>query len=60
MPTAPAPVVTGWQPATVTAIRPETATATTISLRPAAPFDHVPGQHVVVRLTAPDSTSTSA
>jgi ferredoxin-NADP reductase len=56
---APAPVATGWQPATVTAIRPETATATTISLRPAAPFDHVPGQHVVVRLTAPDGYRAS-
>ena len=56
---APSPVATGWQPATVTAIAPETATATTITLRPAAPFEHVPGQHLVVRLTAPDGYRAS-
>jgi ferredoxin-NADP reductase len=43
-----------WQDATVTARRRETASAVTISLRPSAPLGHLAGQHVVVRLTAPD------
>ena len=48
-----------WQTATVTAIAPETPTAKTISLRPATPLGHRPGQHVVVRLTAPDGYNAS-
>jgi ferredoxin-NADP reductase len=48
-----------WQEATVTAVRPETTTAVTIGLRPTTPFDHRPGQHVVVRLTAPDGYTAS-
>jgi ferredoxin-NADP reductase len=46
--------VTDWQPATVVALRPETARARTYVLRPSEPFVHRPGQHVVLRLTAPD------
>jgi ferredoxin-NADP reductase len=46
--------VTDWQQATVLDVRPETARARTYRLRPAEPFTHRPGQHVVVRLTAPD------
>ena len=48
-----------WQAATVTAIAPETPTAKTISLRPATPLGHRPGQHVVVRLTASDGYTAS-
>jgi ferredoxin-NADP reductase len=43
-----------WQPATVIAVRDETATAKTFVLRLAAPSNHLAGQHFVVRLTAPD------
>jgi ferredoxin-NADP reductase len=46
--------VTDWQSATVVALRRETERATTYVLRPAEPFTHRPGQHVVLRLTAPD------
>ena len=48
-----------WQPATVVAIRPETATAKTIRLHLPRPSGHLAGQHYVVRLTAPDGYSTS-
>jgi ferredoxin-NADP reductase len=51
--------VTGWQSAIVTAIHPETATAATIRLRPMRALDHLPGQHLVVRLTAPDGYTAS-
>lgn len=43
-----------WLPATVTATRAETATARTLVLDVAGWGGHVPGQHVDVRLTAPD------
>ena len=46
--------MTEWQRATVVDLRPETARARTYRLRLAEPFAHRPGQHVVVRLTAPD------
>jgi len=53
--TAPGP----WQPATVCAIRDETASAKTFSLRLARPSPHLAGQHYIVRLTAPDGYSAS-
>jgi ferredoxin-NADP reductase len=43
-----------WQPATVIAIRPETATAKTFRFRLRQPSTHLAGQHYIVRLTAPD------
>ena len=43
-----------WQVATVTAIRPETARATTFELEVPEWRSHRAGQHVDVRLTAPD------
>ena len=43
-----------WFLATVVAIRDETPRAKTFRLRLPAPSDHLAGQHVVVRLTAPD------
>src|SRR3954454_11997588 len=46
-----------WQQATVLALRDETARARTFRLRlprPSAEGTHLPGQHYVVRLTAPD------
>lgn len=43
-----------WQPATVAATRAETATARTLVLDVDGWTGHVPGQHVDVRLTAPD------
>ena len=43
-----------WQPATVAATRAETATARTLVLEVGGWTGHVPGQHVDVRLTAPD------
>ena len=55
VPDGPSP----WQPAEVTAIRVETANAKTFRLRPAAPLPHLPGQHYVVRLTAPDGYTAS-
>ena len=45
---------TAWQRAAVVDARSETATARTLVLRPEDPFTHIAGQHVVVRLTAPD------
>jgi len=45
---------TPWFMATVVAIRDETPRARTFRLRLPAPSDHLAGQHVVVRLTAPD------
>jgi ferredoxin-NADP reductase len=47
---APSP----WQSATVVGLRDETARARSFRLRPPRPIAHLPGQHVVVRLTAPD------
>ena len=43
-----------WQPATVLAVRTETASAKTFTLRLPDPRPHLPGQHYIVRLTAPD------
>ena len=52
-------MATGWQTATLTEVRPETASASTFRLALAAPTEHVPGQHYVVRLTAPDGYTAS-
>jgi ferredoxin-NADP reductase len=46
-----------WQAGTVTAVREETATARTIVLEVPGWPGHAPGQHVDVRLTAPDGYS---
>jgi ferredoxin-NADP reductase len=43
-----------WQVAEVVDIRPETARAKTFRLRLREPSPHLPGQHYVVRLRAPD------
>ncbi len=43
-----------WEPATVTAIRDETATAKTLRLRLTHSSTHLAGQHYILRLTAPD------
>ena len=43
-----------WYTATVVGVRAETARAKTFRLQLPAPMDFVAGQHVVVRLTAPD------
>jgi ferredoxin-NADP reductase len=50
---------TGWQAATVEAVRDETPTAKTFTLALEHPFPLVAGQHVVVRLTAPDGYTAS-
>lgn len=43
-----------WQRATVLAVRVETPTAKTFTLKLSDPRPHLPGQHYIVRLTAPD------
>ena len=43
-----------WQPATITAIARLTPRVMSFRLRPSQPFTYVAGQHVDVRLTAPD------
>ncbi len=48
-----------WQTATVLAIRPETARAKTFRLALEHPSPYRAGQHVVVRLTAPDGYTAS-
>jgi ferredoxin-NADP reductase len=48
-----------WQATTVVAIRPETPTAKTYRLRLSDPRPHLPGQHYIVRLTAPDGYTAS-
>ncbi len=48
-----------WQGATVVAIRDETPTAKTFRLAPEQPHPHRPGQHFIVRLTAPDGYTAS-
>jgi ferredoxin-NADP reductase len=48
-----------WQFAKVVEIRPETGRMKTFRLRCDPPMLHVPGQHVVVRLTAPDGYQAS-
>jgi ferredoxin-NADP reductase len=58
----PAPAPTGpgpWQSATVTAVRPETATAKTFRLRLEEATSFLAGQHFVVRLRAPDGYTAS-
>jgi ferredoxin-NADP reductase len=50
---------TSWEPATIVAIKEETATAKTIRLQLARPSMHLAGQHYVVRLTAADGYSAS-
>lgn len=50
----PAPPTTDWQVADVVAAWPESATARTLRLRLTDPWPYLPGQHVDVRLTAPD------
>jgi ferredoxin-NADP reductase len=52
-------IETGWRPATVVGIRPETSTAKTFRLRLEEPSPHLAGQHYVVRLTAPDGYTAS-
>lgn len=48
-----------WSLAAITATRTETARARTFTLRGPAPLGHRAGQHVVVRLTAPDGYTAS-
>jgi ferredoxin-NADP reductase len=48
-----------WEVATVVAVHDETARAKTIRLRLPRPSTHRAGQHVVVRLTAPDRYTAS-
>lgn len=48
------PQATGWQDATVVAVTAETARAKTFRLALSRPVRHLPGQHYVVRLVAPD------
>jgi ferredoxin-NADP reductase len=50
----PAPERLVWQEATVERIFDQTPTVKSFFLRPAVPFAFVAGQHVDVRLTAPD------
>ena len=50
---------TRWQSATVVGITEETHRAKTFRLRLEAPARHFPGQHYVVRLTAPDGYTAS-
>lgn len=48
-----------WQTAAVIGLRPETSHAKTYRLRLPRPSPHLPGQHYVVRLTAPDGYSAA-
>lgn len=57
-PTGPMPPTT-WQDAVVVAVRQETPRLRTFRLRLPAPSHHRPGQHYVVRLTAPDGYTAS-
>jgi ferredoxin-NADP reductase len=50
---------TGWQSARLVEVRRETATASTFRLALSRPVEHLPGQHYVVRLTAPDGYTAS-
>jgi ferredoxin-NADP reductase len=50
---------TAWQAATIVDIRPETATAKSFRLRLGEPSAHRPGQHYIIRLTAPDGYTAS-
>lgn len=49
----------GWQAATVVGVRDETARARTFRLALPDPSPHVPGQHYVIRLRAPDGYTAS-
>lgn len=53
------PAATTWQPATVVAVTREAANAKTYRLQLEDARPHVPGQHYVVRLTAPDGYTAS-
>lgn len=53
-PTAGAARAIAWQTVTVVEVKPETTRAKTFRLALSVPFAHCAGQHVVVRLTAPD------
>jgi ferredoxin-NADP reductase len=57
--TPPAVASTAWQSATVVGITDETARARTLRLALSRPVRHRPGQHYVVRLTAPDGYEAS-
>lgn len=50
---------TAWEAATIVDVRPETATAKTFRLRLSHPSRHLPGQHYILRLTAPDGYTAS-
>jgi ferredoxin-NADP reductase len=56
---ATAPRSMSWQPATVVDVRQETARAKTFRLALPEGLDHRAGQHVIVRLTAPDGYTAS-
>ena len=49
-----------WQPATITAIAPRTPRVKSLRLAAARPFAYRAGQHVDVRLTAPDGYQAAA
>ncbi len=49
----------GWQSAELVEVRPETERASTFRLALSEPVRHVPGQHYVLRLTAPDGYTAS-
>lgn len=48
-----------WEAATIIDVRSETATAKTFRLRLDHPSEHLPGQHYILRLTAPDGYTAS-
>jgi ferredoxin-NADP reductase len=50
---------TAWRPASIIDIRCETSTAKTFRLRLDHPSPRLPGQHYILRLTAPDGYSAS-
>jgi ferredoxin-NADP reductase len=52
-------MTSAWEPARVVAIRDETATAKTFTLRLVHPSPHLAGQHYILRLTAPDGYTAS-
>ena len=56
---ASGPQTSSWRTATVVEVRPETSRAVTMRLALDAPLGHRAGQHVVVRLTAPDGYTAS-
>lgn len=56
---APDEPTTGWQAARLVEVRRETDRASTFRLALSRPVEHLPGQHYVVRLTAPDGYTAS-